>query len=402
MEKVGIEDEALHAIARGADGGMRDAESTLDQLISFCGDKIVEADVLSMFGLTARGQLVALAEALLAGDLRKSLAELDELAKHGKDLARLVSDLLNHFRNLLIYQVSNGDLGLLEISEFEAGALATQSTAVSRDGIARIMEVFTDCEARLRDTSSKRILIEVSLHKAIQARNAISIDQLLQQLRELRAAEGGPGAPDTLEVPTEGKRTPIASVPTSPAPVAAKGGRPAPSKPEVAFAAQPKSTEEVELDELWGKVLDAVGRVSQFTRTYLLEAHPVSFTKNVLTIGFDPEFADHLGLVDNARNHALLQTKLAELGQPNVQLKFVQAEAPGPRPRPATSEAPVAATAATPEPSSSSSPAPGPAPVANGKSKAEPVVLSKEDLKNDPLIQKALEIFKGQIVDIRA
>ena len=58
-----IDDAALYAIARGADGGMRDAESTLDQLISFCGSKIVEADVLSMFGLTARGQILALARA---------------------------------------------------------------------------------------------------------------------------------------------------------------------------------------------------------------------------------------------------------------------------------------------------------------------------------------------------
>ena len=60
-EKVQIDEAALYAIARGADGGMRDAESTLDQLISFCGEKIEEADVLSMFGLTAQSQVLALA-----------------------------------------------------------------------------------------------------------------------------------------------------------------------------------------------------------------------------------------------------------------------------------------------------------------------------------------------------
>src|SRR5437016_8588323 len=71
-EKVKIDEAALHAIARGADGSMRDAESTLDQLISFCGDKIEEADVLSMFGLAAESQLLELARAVLAGD-RKSV-----------------------------------------------------------------------------------------------------------------------------------------------------------------------------------------------------------------------------------------------------------------------------------------------------------------------------------------
>src|SRR5690242_2442619 len=59
QEGVTIEDAALYAIARGAEGGMRDAESTLDQLISFCGNEIKEPDVLSMFGLTAQSQILA-------------------------------------------------------------------------------------------------------------------------------------------------------------------------------------------------------------------------------------------------------------------------------------------------------------------------------------------------------
>src|SRR6266403_5968819 len=67
-EKVKLDEEALLAIARGAEGGMRDAESALDQLISFCGEKIVESDVLSMFGLTAQGQILALSTAVLKGD----------------------------------------------------------------------------------------------------------------------------------------------------------------------------------------------------------------------------------------------------------------------------------------------------------------------------------------------
>src|SRR5580704_10580769 len=100
-EDVQIDEAALFAIARGADGGMRDAESTLDQLISFCGDKIEEADVLSMFGLTAQSQIWDLAKAMLGGEVEPALRELNDLARQGKDLARLVGDLLNHFRNLL-------------------------------------------------------------------------------------------------------------------------------------------------------------------------------------------------------------------------------------------------------------------------------------------------------------
>ncbi|MCZ7638712.1 MAG: DNA polymerase III subunit gamma/tau [Verrucomicrobia bacterium] len=116
QEGVTVDDAALHAIARGADGGMRDAESALDQLISFCGREINETDVLSMFGLAARAQILALADALLAGLPERVLAELDALARNGKDLGRLLSDLLNHFRNLLIWQVTRGDRRLIEAS----------------------------------------------------------------------------------------------------------------------------------------------------------------------------------------------------------------------------------------------------------------------------------------------
>ena len=126
LEKVNVDDAALHAIARGAEGGMRDAESTLDQLISFCGDRIEESDVLSMFGLTAQSQLLDLTRAVLDGEVEPALRQLDSLAKHGKDLGRLLSDLLNQFRNLLIFQVSRGDLTLLEVSESEAAALREQ------------------------------------------------------------------------------------------------------------------------------------------------------------------------------------------------------------------------------------------------------------------------------------
>src|SRR5213078_2442606 len=63
-EKVTIDEAALYAVARGAEGGMRDAESALDQLISFCGEKIEEPDVLSLFGLTAQGQILSVAEGI--------------------------------------------------------------------------------------------------------------------------------------------------------------------------------------------------------------------------------------------------------------------------------------------------------------------------------------------------
>jgi len=144
-------------------------------------------------------------------------------------------------------------------------------------------------------------------------------------------------------------------------------------------------------------LVEAAGRVSPFTRTYLLEAHPISFNKGLFTIGFDPEFEDHIGLVDNARNHNLLQTKLAELGHVNAQIKFVRAEAPAGWQRP--QQPPV--TPMPPPPAKAANVA-KPAQTLPVKDKPEKIPSKKEDFKNDPLIQKALEMFKGQIVEVRS
>jgi len=157
---------------------------------------------------------------------------------------------------------------------------------------------------------------------------------------------------------------------------------------------------------LWARLVEAAGRASPFTRTYLLEAHPVGFRDGLFTIGFDPEFEDHLGLVDNARNHSLLQTKLLELGHSNVQIRFIKAEAPAD-----AAAKPVQAAPASPPSAINASAAAGsygatvPDPSEAGQlstALAGSVPLSQSDFRNDPLIQKALQIFKGQIVEVRA
>ena len=404
LEKVKIDPAALYAIARGAEGAMRDGESALDQLISFCGDKIEEPDVLSMFGLTAQGQLLDLARAVLTGEVEPALRQLNDLANRGKDLGRLLSDLLNHFRNLLIFQVSRGDLGMLEISEAEAAALKEQSAMAAADGLTRIMEVLAEAEMRIRDAASKKILVEVAVLKAIEARSAVSIDALLKQLQNLRS--GTPAEAPRLTAPAAAaspRPAPAAAAPARPAPVH-QGSVAAPAAvQETPVHTAPLALEDA-LAGLWKSLLEAVGRASPFTRTYLLEAHPVSFLKNLFTIGFDPEFEDHLSLVDNARNHTLLQTKLAELGHPNAQIKFIKAEAPvkrsAPPAEPAAPTAPAPASSPDPKPANAGKPAaaaPTPA-----KEKLATVPFNQDDFKNDPLIRKALEIFKGQIVEVRA
>jgi len=410
LENVQIDEPALFAIARGADGGMRDAESTLDQLISFCGNKIEEPDVLSMFGLAAQNQILSLSQALLEGQVQSALVQLTDFAQGGKDLGRLLGDLLNHFRNLLIYQISKGDLGMIEVSEAAAVALKKQAALATVEALTRILEVLTDSEIRLRDATSKKVMLEVTLLKIIEARNASSLDAVLKQLVQLRG-ETSPAvsaAPAPTASPAPALARPAPALASAPAPRAASPAPVPPPAPVQQLAEAPATAPAPDpappvaatgsFEELWKALLESVGRASPFTRSYLIEAQPVSFERGTLVIGFDPEFSDYLGLVDNPRNHALLQTKLAELGHPNSHLKFIKRDRDVNQPPAAPASArpaPAAPAPATPKTVAT----PVPAPKAE---KSAPVPFNKEEFKNDPLIKKALEVFKGQIIEVRA
>ena len=289
---------------------------------------------------------------------------------------------------------------MLEVSEAEVASLKEQAAMASTEGLTRILEVLADAEIRLRDAASKKILIEITLLKAIEARSAVSLDVVLRQLQQLR----GEGNASATPAPTASVGTRSTASPSSAEKSSGTGWNPsfpspAPASPQPAALAEASAVSNFE--NVWPRLVEAVTHASRFTGGYLINAHLVSFAKNVFTIGFDPEFEDQLGLVDKTKSHTLLQTKLAELGHPNAQIKFIKAEAPVGRVPIATQSAP-AAPSATPKPAALPT-APNPAATtASSKEKLVSVPFNKDDFKNDPLIQKALEIFKGQIVEVRA
>ncbi len=420
QEGVTIDDAALHGIARGADGGMRDAESTLDQLISFCGDRIEESDVLSMFGLAARGQLLALSRALLSQDASAVLRELDGLVRSGKDLGRLLSDLLHHFRNLMVFQVTGGDLSLLEVSEAEAAELRTQGGMASAEAVGRMLEVLTLAEGRLRDAAVRKIFLEVTLMKAMHARNAVSLDAVLRQLQQLRQ-DGGGGA---VAPAGAGGVAGSASAPTSargpaPASVAAVVAKPAVESAVAAAEVPVRSASRaagsaapapvvaagsgpVEPGKLWEQILATAGPM---VRPALAAGTPVSWEKGVLTVGYPGSLEAQRVMAESERTRKAIEARLAELGHLGA-VRFVRIDEPSGRAATPAATVAGAATATAPAAAASSGAARGGAgggPAPGGRGKAEkvvPVKVNTAEFKNDPLIKEALEIFKGHLAEV--
>ena len=190
-EKINASDDALLAIARGAEGGMRDALSSLDQLIAFKGGEVTEEDALSVFGLVSRGELEALAGAILAGDAAKILQAVDRFDSAGKNMRRLAAELMAHFRNLIVFKTLGAQASGLEATPDQVKTLSEQAKLCPAARIFKVTDLMADMEDKLRYVLSVRTYIEMTLLKAARVATVATIEELLKAVRELKAMGGG-------------------------------------------------------------------------------------------------------------------------------------------------------------------------------------------------------------------
>ncbi|MDP1578687.1 MAG: DNA polymerase III subunit gamma/tau [Candidatus Didemnitutus sp.] len=173
VEKITVSDEALHSIARMADGGMRDAQSTFDQMISFCGGEISEADVLDVYGLVAAAKIAELGNALAAADHRKIVAIVDECDANGRDLYRLLVDLQTHLQSTLLDAIARGG---------QSDALGVSMTT---EQLTRLLDGLREGESSVKHGLSQKINFEVALLKAVEGSRARAIDSLIKEIAML-------------------------------------------------------------------------------------------------------------------------------------------------------------------------------------------------------------------------
>jgi DNA polymerase-3 subunit gamma/tau len=164
-----------------AEGGMRDAQSILDQMISFCGGEISEPDVLDVFGLVAADKITALAAAVAAGDHRQIVAIVDDCDANGRDLVRLLTDLQALVRGALLDAIAKGGR-----SDLLGG------TVLTTEQLTRLLDGLREGEGGVKLGLSEKINFEVTLLKAVEASRSRAIDSLIKELTAL--AEEAPAA----------------------------------------------------------------------------------------------------------------------------------------------------------------------------------------------------------------
>jgi len=206
-EKLTIPDDALREIARAGEGSMRDAQSALDQVISFAGAKISKEDVEMALGVAGADILTRIIDSVATNKPADALTVVDEIVMRGHDLRNFCRDLLAHLRDLLVSKVS-GSEELLESAVCDSQELKRQAALFSESDLVRFFHALAETETKLRTATHPRYQLEIGIVKLMELRGVESIGEILARLAELEAILSGQ---------TGSVRTPSATESGSPA-----------------------------------------------------------------------------------------------------------------------------------------------------------------------------------------
>ena len=366
-EKITLQPAAAHAIARGAEGGLRDAESMLDQLVAFCGEEIAESDVLNVFGFTSEQTVSDLTGRILRGETPEAIDLLHEQSEAGKDMMRLMGDLIAYLRDLLVFKAKPDALNE-DVDPDVQKSLAAYAELISIDRLLELIDQFAGAEGRMKWAPNKKLHFEVAIIKAIQSLGQATLDEVIEKLGELRDGKARPEPARRGEAATT-TRPAVASAPadvasakaderseTKPSPQNAGVAAPDDSKTRV----QEKATT-VDSEKIWQAVLAKIPVQKGFVRNSASAARALGVEGRNFILGFAPGDKPMMDILGTAANRKFVETLLHEISEKDWTLKLT------------VSEELASKNAVTQKDSTS------------------------HDYKDEPLIQEAIELFNARV-----
>jgi DNA polymerase III subunit gamma/tau len=343
-EKIKLAPAAAHAIARGAEGGLRDAESMLDQLVAFCGEEIAEPDVLKVFGFTSQQTVAHLTEKILRAATADAVQLLHEQCEAGKDMMRLMSDLIAYLRDLLVFKVKPEALSE-DVDKDLQNSLAAQAELIETDRLLELIDQFAEAEARMKWAPNKKLHFEVALIKAIQSLSQITLNEVIENLNALRDGKETPTKKaGSAAVSDRGYKQPAARVA---------------EKPDDSSAATSRDSS-VDAAKIWREVCAKIPKKG-FLRTLVDSLTVLGGEGRNFLLAYPPEEKSAMETLATISNRRQLEAWLREVSGRDWTAKLNAKEG-------------LPAKKANDQPT-----------------------RRDDEFRDDPLIQEALEMFKGEI-----
>ena len=298
-ETIEAQNAALALIARSAHGSFRDAVSTLDQLASATTGEITAQAVLQLVGAVEEESLFRLCDAIVDRDTAGVLVQIEELAEQGQDLGRLVTDLLDHLRHLLLVQNIGSVPDSLPVTEETRDRLREQANQLPEPSVLRLIDLLAVAVEDMRQGGDPRLPLELALVKVTRPQADLQGESLAHRVELLEARHAG-AAPGRAPEPPSESRAPAA--PAATAPVEENGG------------AEPPPLQLAQLQDAWQRsVVPAAQAKAIWIGPLLGEARPAALDGNVLTLEFPRTAQFHREKLEEPRNLDLVRDALHEV-----------------------------------------------------------------------------------------
>ena len=290
-EALRITDGALVLVAREAEGSMRDAQSLLEQILSYgapgtgaeeAKPEIDERMVEDILGVTERRVLYDLSQAVIHGDAKRCVDLVAQVVTQGKDVTRLSRELVEHFRNLLVVRLiqdqgqetedrglrSSVSRQLLDLPDQETEDLRRQAADLSADALLDYFRFMAEGEEEVTRSSYPRFALEAALIRLATLAGTLPVDQLIERLEALekKLSSGG------------NSKTVISRQESKPA-----GAPAAESAPPRGAAPEPQGDK----TEVWKRFVAFVTQEKRFLAYHLEQARPLALAPGQLTLGVE-------------------------------------------------------------------------------------------------------------------
>jgi DNA polymerase-3 subunit gamma/tau len=316
-EEIDVPDQALALVARSGRGAYRDAVSTLDQLGSATGNKVTVQAVLELLGAVEEEALFRLCDLVIDRDTAGALTYVEELSERGQDLGRLVTDLIEHLRQLMLAQHLGDVPEAAATSEEARERLRAQANQLEESTVLRLVDLLAVAIDDMRQGGDPRLPLELALVKVTRPASDLSRESVafrLERLEQGTAPVPSTSAPASNKL-LQAEEEPEAEQEPAPEPVPVPVGAPA--------------LELSQLQEAWARtILPAVEERGGIpTASLLREAHPAELSGETLTLEFPPTAQFHLDLVRDPKNADLLADALYDVTGHRLELVFELGEA---------------------------------------------------------------------------
>ncbi len=356
-EQIQVGEGALNAIVRAAEGSMRDAQSLLDQVISFCGKTIDDGPARELLGIIPQQLLEDFTVAILEDNPRQVLRLVDQLLQSGRNLQHFVREMLAHFRNLMMVKIAGEDPLLVPLPSADLARLKEFSKQFSEEDLTRFFKILVDTDSQLRWSSQPRFHLEMGLMKIVQARRLVPLEELLAGLEESQKSldSSEVRAQTSLRLPNT---TPLGKI----------------TGPAARLEPVPQSRETMpESPGLIEELKSRVAQKSPMVSSLLDHAVEIKFNEEGVEICFPRHNRFHCEMMQSTENLELIKEVLEALTGTLRQVSIVQVEAKADTHRTKGGDSPVD-------------------PAKN------PLV---DRVKQDPIVQSFLEVFQGEILDVK-